>query len=158
MQQEKVPLAISFSFSFSHVMIVISLITIRHSSCGKVMFSQACVRNYVYRGWCPPPDRHPPGEIRPKQAHETATAEDGTHPTGMHSCFHVILNSPKQQHLSMGPTLVLNICQVIKWPTVLSKLFVFSMCSWNCLIDHFSISLLFCLAPLLPCGSVKENL
>ena len=68
MQREKVPLAISFSFSFSDVITVISLITVRHSSCGRVMFSQACVRNFVYRGWCPPPDRHPPGETRPKQA------------------------------------------------------------------------------------------
>ena len=31
-----------------------------------------------------PPARHPPGQPHPQQ---TATAADGTHPTGMHSCY-----------------------------------------------------------------------
>ena len=42
--------------------------TVRKRSCGKVMFSQACVKNSVHR------------------AVETATAADGTHRIGMHSC------------------------------------------------------------------------
>ena len=44
----------------------ILLFTVRKRSCGNVMFSQACVKNSVPR--------------------QTATAADGTHPTGMHSC------------------------------------------------------------------------
>ena len=74
----------------------IHIFTVRKSSCGKVMFSQACVKNSV-RGWCTPPwqppspGRHPnpppamqipPGQTSPKMA----TVADGTHPTGMHSC------------------------------------------------------------------------
>ena len=68
------------------------------SACGKVMFSQACVKNSIHGGggaWClplslgvytprqtpPPLGRHPPSPP------ETATAADGTHPTGMHSCL-----------------------------------------------------------------------
>ena len=71
-----------------------------NSSCGKVMFSQASV--ILSTGGCladtplgrqapppgqtsPPPGRHPPGRHLPQ---ETANAADGTHPTGMHSCYH----------------------------------------------------------------------
>ena len=54
------------------------MITFRNSSCGKVMFSQACVENslggeHAWQGEC--------------VAGEMATAADGTHPTGMHSSF-----------------------------------------------------------------------
>ena len=34
-----------------------------------------------------PPGRQPPGQTPPPQ--QTATAVDGTHPTGMHSCLHL---------------------------------------------------------------------
>ena len=37
----------------------------------------------------PPRSRHPPGQAPPRSRHppqQTATAADGTHPTGMHSC------------------------------------------------------------------------
>ena len=77
------------------------LITIRNSSCGKVMFSQACVKNSIHggggRGVClqvrgvyTPLGRHPlrqtpPGQTPPPK--ETASAADGTHPTGIHSCI-----------------------------------------------------------------------
>ena len=46
------------------------------------MFSQACVNNSVHRGevYTPRTDTTP----TPRQ---TATATDGTHPTGMHSCY-----------------------------------------------------------------------
>ena len=73
--------------------------TIRKRSCGEVMFSQVCVKNSVHRG-CPA--RHPPGQTPPppppsgqtppspfwqadSPLQQTATAADGTHPTGMHS-------------------------------------------------------------------------
>ena len=42
----------------------------------------------------PPPSRHPPRSRPPWTRHpprQTATAADGTHPTGMHSCFSDIL-------------------------------------------------------------------
>ena len=71
-------------------------------SCGKVIFSEACVKNSVHMGgggrlpqwmlgYTTPhplgrhrPGRQPPGQTPPGQ---TATSADGTHPTGMHSCF-----------------------------------------------------------------------
>ena len=34
-----------------------------------------------------PPGRHPPGQAPPSNPQQTAIAADGTHPTGMHSCF-----------------------------------------------------------------------
>ena len=43
---------------------------------GKVIFSQACIKNSVHGGGMPGGD--PAG---------TATAAGGTHPTGMHSCL-----------------------------------------------------------------------
>ena len=64
-----------------------------YSSCGKVMFLQACVKNSVHGGsrQTPPPSgRHLPQADTPlvrQTPPETATAADGTHPTGMHSCF-----------------------------------------------------------------------
>ena len=52
------------------------IFTVRNSSCGKVMFSQTSV--------CPPGGMSAQGTSPlPLQ---TATAVDGTHPTGMHSC------------------------------------------------------------------------
>ena len=82
-------------------------------SCGKVIFSQACVKNSVHRGqggvylsacWDTPPRqtppaRHPPGQAPPRQTHPpgrqppladtppTVTAADGTHPTVMLSGY-----------------------------------------------------------------------
>ena len=49
------------------------------------MFSQACVKNSVRGGYSPPLARPPP-----QTHHQTATAVDGTHPTGMHSCNYLI--------------------------------------------------------------------
>ena len=80
------------------------------------MFSQACVKNSVHRGGVcikahtpgqttprqTPAGRHPPGQTIPPGRHPppplgrhppgrhpllAATAADGTHPTGMHSCW-----------------------------------------------------------------------
>ena len=77
-------------------------------SWGKVIFSEACVNNSVHGG---SPGPHPGGQVEGSgqgdlQAHtwwgvgvfhhamrqtpphqQTATAADGTHPTGMHSCL-----------------------------------------------------------------------
>ena len=59
------------------------------------MFSQACVKNSVHRGLSVAKGGGVhgsgvvPGERRRGGAcvaRETATAADGTHPTGMHSC------------------------------------------------------------------------
>ena len=70
------------------------MFTIRKQSCGKVTFSEACVKNSVHgghvwkgrhawQGWCAWQ-----GAMR-GGGHgvtgDTATAADGTHPTGMHS-------------------------------------------------------------------------
>ena len=55
---------------------------------GKVIFSQACVKNSVHREGCLLPGgggcllRGVPGGDLPG----TTTAAGGTHPTGMHSC------------------------------------------------------------------------
>ena len=51
-------------------------------SCGKVMFSKVSVCPQV-GGGVHPLGRHPLG--RPPFPHETATAADSTHPTGMYS-------------------------------------------------------------------------
>ena len=85
------------------------IITVRNSNCGKVMFSQACVKNSVHRGVVynsprqTPPSRHPSGQTpqgryplaqhpqanTPLDRHpvpEMATTADRTRLTGMHSC------------------------------------------------------------------------
>ena len=69
-------------------------------SCGKVIFSQASIilstgggdpeqtppwEDTPGLGKHPPPGRHPPGQT-PPPIPAVATAVDGTHPTGMHSC------------------------------------------------------------------------
>ena len=71
------------------------VITVRNSSCGKVMFSQACVKNSVHWGVCMGGCMS--GGTCCRGGHvwqgacmtagEMATAADGTHPTGMHSCY-----------------------------------------------------------------------
>ena len=75
--------------------------------CGKVIFSQACVKNSVHGGCLPQcmlgdtnppsrPARHPPGQTPtcPVPAGiYMATAADGTHPIGMHSCDTELLSS-----------------------------------------------------------------
>ena len=82
------------------------------------MFSQACVKNFVREeyvphcmlGCNPPPyadtpladtGPSPPGQTPPPL--ETATAADGTHPTGMHSCYSkfVVLLLYKNVHISV---------------------------------------------------------
>ena len=75
-------------------------------SCGKVMCSQASVILPTGGGVCgrPPRQTHPPPpstcwdtHTHPAQCmlgytpppHPAASAADGTHPTGMHSCFQI---------------------------------------------------------------------
>ena len=93
---------LNFNLKNARILIILaSIITVRNSSCGKVMFSQVCVKHSVHGGRVSasglgrvpasgssgavhPPGRHPhPRADTP----ETATAADGTYPTGMHSCF-----------------------------------------------------------------------
>ena len=59
--------------------LILSFFTACSSSCGKVMFSQACVKNSVHRGVHPlgrhpswaetPPGRHLPSQTLPRQAY-----------------------------------------------------------------------------------------
>ena len=99
-----------------------------YSSCGKVMFSQAsvCPQGEGVCLWvwgCTPPlgrhplgrhplGRHPPRQTPPRQmppgqtlppppSPETATVADGTHPTGMHSCFVLNLTLPYVWHIDI---------------------------------------------------------
>ena len=63
------------------------LITVRNSSCGKIMLSQASVIQSTGeegRAW---QGEHAWQGGGACMAGETATAADGTHPTGMHSCI-----------------------------------------------------------------------
>ena len=79
--------------------IPICVITVRNSSCGKVMFSQACVKNSVQGvssplhmlGYTPGHTHIPWTHPLPPLPPETATAVDGTHSTGMHSCQYLCL-------------------------------------------------------------------
>ena len=71
-------------------------------SCGKVMFSQECVKNSVPWGmpqciWDIHPLANTPGQTPPgrppKQTPQVVTAADRMHPTGMHSCsYHGLFN------------------------------------------------------------------
>ena len=81
-----------------------------HRSCGKVIFSQASVILSTWGGcvwqtppaWADPSPRDPPWADTPwaDTPRQTppwadtplpaATAADGTHPTGMHSCFYAV--------------------------------------------------------------------
>ena len=79
---------------------VLMLITVRNSSCGKVMFSQACVKNSVHsgRGHIWQGGMHHRGHAWQGRMHgrehtwqgacmatEMASAADSIHPTGMYS-------------------------------------------------------------------------
>ena len=68
-----------FKLQFKYLLSLI--ITVRNSSCGEVMFSQACVKNSVHREGV---SQHALGQTPPTP---TATAADGAHPTGMLSCL-----------------------------------------------------------------------
>ena len=101
--------------------VVQQIFTVGNSSCGKVMFSQVCVKNSVHSGgrgrvypsmhwswgggcvsqhalgrwvvWQTPPwaDTLPAQTAPPPPP--VATAPDGMHPTGMHSCWETVLGS-----------------------------------------------------------------
>ena len=100
------------------------------------MFSQACVKNSVHRGegvWQTPPrqtplspgrhpqadtpqadtpsDRHTPQADTPLTPHpqQTATAVDGTHPTGMHSCLTGNIKTIADQFM-LSPSAIFAIC------------------------------------------------
>ena len=60
-------------------------------SCGKVMFLHLSVILFTGgRVW-----QTPPGQVPPPLPKETATAADGMHPTGMHSCYAFFLVKQK---------------------------------------------------------------
>ena len=75
------------------------VITVRNSSCRKVMFLRLSVSHSVHRGigggvhlprqtpprQTPPRANTPPPPHQEDITHKTATAADSTHPTGMHS-------------------------------------------------------------------------
>ena len=82
----------------NNICLLIPLVSVRKRSCGKVMFSQACVKNSVHTGErCTPPADTCPGQTPLCQADtpwadsppEMATATDSTHPTAMYSCYHL---------------------------------------------------------------------
>ena len=69
-----------------------SINTASNSICGKVMFSQACVKNSVHRaevGWLPVMHHrsHDQGGLHPLESACRGYLPAGGHPTGMHSCF-----------------------------------------------------------------------
>ena len=98
------PRKVSLTLCYFELPMIIRIFTGRNSSCGKVMFSQACVKNSVQRGGIlqdppqptpleqtPTPGAHPPPEQppSPRSRHplpRTASAAAGAHPIRMHSC------------------------------------------------------------------------
>ena len=78
-------------------------VTVRKRSCGKVMFSQVCVKNSVHGGGGVhplgrhPPDRHTPPASRHPTGWQTDTSplhvycKGRVHPTGMHTCSWLFL-------------------------------------------------------------------
>ena len=63
------------------------VITVRNSGCGKVMFSQACVKNSVHWGVCMGGCMSGGTCCGGGDMCGMGHAADGTHPTGMHSCY-----------------------------------------------------------------------
>ena len=69
------------SLSYTTLLNLVCTFTVRNSSCRKVMFSQVSV--------CPRGMYTPQANTL---SLEMATAADDTHPTGMHSCFCIVLH------------------------------------------------------------------
>ena len=71
------------------VRVSLSLLRPANEVWGKVIFSEACVKNSVHREGVPGPGDVPGpgggGVETPWDGY--CTAAGGTHPTGMHSCF-----------------------------------------------------------------------
>ena len=88
-----------------------AIFTVRKRSCGKVMFSQACVKNSVHRRgclpkcllgytpwadtppradtpWADPQGRHPPGQIPPGRHPPQQTSPPSRHPPGQNPTPH----------------------------------------------------------------------
>ena len=128
---------------------IFAIITVRNSSCGKVMFSQVSVCPQGGRctplwqtdpswksdtPWADTPwqadtplagrppwaGRHPP--------QQTATAADGTHPTGMHSCLSTLISG----NMMKATNLAVIILHLI-------ILFIGSLTHTYCLITHLCV-------------------
>ena len=122
------------------------IITVRNSSCGKVMFSQVsvCPRGEVYipQAETPLPGRHTlPGKTplgrnppwQPPPPHppsEMATAADGTHPTRMHSCYERLVSLVKSIAWNNADMMLLNLIHLEERRIETKK--------WR--IDSFSVS------------------
>ena len=91
---------------FSGVVSHRSVITVRKRSCGKVMFLHlsvilftrgvgVCVSEHALgrRGLPLVPEGLPDAPLGRQPPPKTATAVDGTHPTGMHSCSQAVRTS-----------------------------------------------------------------
>ena len=75
------------------------------------MFSQVSVKNSVHGGGCLPRQTPPPSG----QTHAppgTATAADGTHPTGMHSCLHHMMLVNLKLNVSGYKRVILQGCRL----------------------------------------------
>ena len=59
-------------------------------SCEGYVFTPVC--HSVHGGGASVPQDYPPPEQAPPPRAETATAADGKHPTGMHSCFNMLMD------------------------------------------------------------------
>ena len=82
---------------FSNSAFGLPIFTVRKRSCGKIMFSQACVKNSDHGGRCTPPlgrqadnplGRHPHGQHPPMGRHPPGRQVDtplGRHPLGQTS-------------------------------------------------------------------------
>ena len=69
----------------SHSAPATSIFIARNYCCRKVMFSQACVKNYIHRGVCIPAVLW--GQTPPPSTTGYDQQAGGMHPTGMHSCL-----------------------------------------------------------------------
>ena len=71
-----------------------------------IMFTGGGVSEQTPPRQTSPPRQTPPGQTPPGPPPETATAADGTHPTGMHSSKLILRMQSLFPHLETHPTLV----------------------------------------------------
>ena len=104
------------------------IFTIQNGSCAKVMFSQVSVCLSMESGVQPPSQADTPlarQTPHPPPARQKATAADGTHPTGMHSCpWYFCLNCKRHQATSNEVTCLFHwvMCAQLNSHSVSSRL------------------------------------